>query len=132
MNRLASTLAFAGTVTAASVAAVLISGTALAETPTIDNTPFVSTLSRAQVRAELLSARNSVSANASEWAMQDNRQLPIARGQRVLSRADVTAEYIAARDEARALNSEDSGSSYLAQARSMRTPNTMVAGSGTR
>ncbi|MES3000021.1 MAG: hypothetical protein V4787_04960 [Pseudomonadota bacterium] len=131
MNRLASTLAFAGAVTAASLAAVLMSSTALAETPTIDTTKFTSTLSRAQVRTDLLSARNSVSANASEWAMQSNWQKPIVRSQRVLSRADVKAEYIASRDETRAINSEDGGSSYIAQARTFRTPNTMVAGSTT-
>jgi hypothetical protein len=128
MNRIASTLAFVGTVAAASMAAALMSGNALAETPTIDTTPFVSTLSRAEVRAEVLRARNAVSAAGSEWAMQQNMQLPVASTQ---TRAQVRAEYIAAREEARALTSEDSGSSYFALART-RTPGTMMAGNVAR
>jgi hypothetical protein len=131
MNRIASTLAFAGTVVAASLAATVTPGEALAETPTIDTTPFVSTLSRAEVRAELLRGRQMVSAAGSEWAMQQNRHLPVASG---LTRAQVTAEYIAAREEARALTSEDSGASYFAMARTRTpgTPGTLMAGSGTR
>jgi len=128
MTRFASMIAYAGTVTAATLAATLMSTSALAESPTIDTTPFVSTLSRAEVRAEVLRARNQVSAAGTEWAMQLNDQKPLMAG---LSRAQVTAEYIAARDQVQALNSEDGGSSYFAQAR-VRPAGTMTAGGTAR
>jgi hypothetical protein len=125
MNRFASTLAYIGTVAAATLAASLISGAALAETPTIDTTPFVSMRSRAEVRAEVLHARGEVSAAGTEWALQQNGSQPLMAG---LSRSQVTAEYIATREQVRAMNAEDSGSSQLAQARA-RITGTMVAGS---
>jgi hypothetical protein len=128
MNRFASTFAYAGTVTAATLAAVLMSGNALAESPTIDTTPFISTLSRAEVRAEVLRARDQVSAAGTEWAMQQNERQPIMAG---LSRAQVTAEYIAARDQVHAMNAEDSGSSHFAQSR-VYPAGTTIAGSSLR
>jgi uncharacterized protein YgiM (DUF1202 family) len=128
MNRLASTLAYAGTVTAATLAATLMSGNALAETPTIDTTPFVSMRSRAEVRAEVLGAREQVTAAASEWATQQNGQQPLMSG---LSRAQVTAEYIAAREQVRAMNAEDSGSNHFAQA-PVRGMGTTIAGGSLR
>ena len=128
MNRLASTLAYAGTVTAATLAATLMSGIALAESPTIDTTPFVSTRSRGEVQAEVLRARDQVSAAASEWAMQQNEQQSLMAG---LSRAQVIAEYIAARDQVHAMNAEDSGSSLFAQSR-VHATGTTIAGGGAR
>jgi len=113
MNRLASMIAYTGTVAAAALAAALTSTAALAESPTIDTTPFVSTLSRAEVRADLQRARGQVSAAGIEWDLQMNDRQPMMSG---MSRAQVTAEYIAARDQVLALNSEDSGSRYFAQA----------------
>ena len=123
MNRIASALAYAGTVTAATLAATLMAGNALAETPTIDTTPFVSTLSRAQVQGEVLRSRGQVSAAGTEWAMQHNDQQPLIAG---VTRAETTAAYIAAREQVRAINSEDGGSSYFAQARTRR-PEAMMA-----
>lgn len=128
MNRLASALAYAGTVTAATLAATLMSGYALAETPTIDKTPFVSMRSRADVRAEVLGARDQVSAAASEWTTQQNDPRPLMAG---LSRAHVTAEYIAAREQVYATNAEDSGSNHFPQAR-VRTMGTTMAGGSVR
>ena len=117
MNRIASALAYAGTVTAATLAATLMAGNALAETPTIDTTPFVSTLSRAQVQAEVMRVRSQLSAGGKEWAMQYDDPQPLTTG---VTRAETTAAYIAAREQVRAINSEDSGSSYFAQARARR------------
>jgi hypothetical protein len=123
MNRFASTLAYAATVAAATLAATLMSGNALAETPTIDTTPFISTRSRAEVQAEVLRARDQVSAAGTEWALQQNERRPLMAG---LSRSQVTAEYVAARDQVRAMTAEDSGSSQLAHAR-VRSADTMIA-----
>jgi len=124
MNRLASMIAYTGTITAAALAATLTSGIALAETPTIDTTPFVSTLSRDQVRAELQRSGGRQSAYAMEWDLQMNSRQPFVSG---MSRAQVTAEYIAARDQVLAMHSEDSGALYLAQAAG-RTGGTIFAG----
>jgi hypothetical protein len=124
MNRFASTLAYVGSVAAATLAAALMSGNALAETPTIDTTSFVSRRSRAEVQAEVLGARDQVSAAGTEWALQQNEGQPLMAG---LSRSQVTAEYIAARDQVRAMNAEDSGSSQLALAPA-RFTGTMFAG----
>lgn len=128
MNRLASTLAYAGTVTAATLAATLMASSALAETPTIDTTPFVSTRSRAEVQAEVLGARAQVTAAGSEWAMQRNEQQPLMAG---LTRAQVTAEYIAVREQVQAMNAEDSGANHFPQARARGT-GTTIAGSSLR
>lgn len=130
MNRLASMIAYAGTVTAAALAATLASTAALAESPTIVTTPFVSTLSRAEVRADLQGARNQVSAAGIEWGLQMNHRQPMMSG---LSRAQVTAEYIGVRDQVRAMNSEDSGSRYFAQAAGRNgSTSTIFAGSAVR
>ena len=128
MNRLASTLAYAGTVTAATLAATLMASSALAETPTIDTTPFVSSRSRAEVQAKVLGARSQVTAAGIEWAMQRNEQQPLMAS---LSRAQVTAEYIAAREQVHAMNAEDSGSNHFAQSRA-RSTGTTLAGSSLR
>jgi hypothetical protein len=44
----------------------------------------------------------------------------------------VTSAYLASRDEVRALSGEDSGSAYLAQARSHAVPSSTLAGTHTR
>lgn len=116
MNRnFASILAFAATTAVAGLAAVA-SSAVYAETPTIDDTPFVSTRTRAEVRAEVLRQPESVTAAASEWTLQHNHAPQVAS---MLTREQVRAQYLAAREEVHALTSEDSGSSYFA-ARQMR------------
>ena len=113
MNRhFASVLTFAATTAAIACAAAMASGSAYADDITIDTTPFVSTRSRAEVKAELMSQPQLVTAAASEWTMQHNQQSPLMSG---YTRQQASAEYKAARQEVSALTGEDSGSSYLAR-----------------
>jgi hypothetical protein len=107
MNRkLASTLSITSTAAAVFAAAAIASGAAYAESPTIDSTPFVSSKSRAEVRAELMGHSGS-----SEWAMQLNEPV---QPNSAYTREAAQAEYIASRNEVNARNAEDSGSSYIA------------------
>jgi len=106
-----------GIAAAAAVAAVaMASGKAFADDITINNTPFVSTLSRAEVRADLLKNSRLARELASEWSMQYNNASP--QGRTAYSGAQARAEYAASRDEVRQLNGEDSGSMYLSMMRS--------------
>ena len=122
-HRIASAITFSSTVAFATIAAAFLSSNAYAETPTIDTTVFVSTLSRAEVRAEVMSHRDQVTAAGGEWATQQNEQRPF---QSAYTAEQIRSEYKAARNEVRMMNSEDSGSSYLAQLRSAPT-DTIVA-----
>jgi opacity protein-like surface antigen len=83
-------------------------GNAFADDITVEATPFQSTMSRAEVQADMQQARAS---RIDPWA-QDYDQLAAFRSER--SRADVTAEYTADRDSVAAFNGEDSGSVKLA------------------
>ena len=113
MNRhFASVLTFAVTTAAVACAAAMASSSAYADDITIDTTPFVSTRSRAEVKAELMSQPQFVTAAASEWTLQHNQQSPLMSG---YTRQQASAEYKAARQEVSALTAEDSGSSYLAR-----------------
>jgi recombinational DNA repair protein RecT len=89
-------------------------GTAFADDITIDPNPFVSTMTRAQVNEELRQFRTS---GVNPWA-DDYNQLAQARS--TMTRGQVRAAYIAARDEVAALDAEDSGSSYLARVAAAR------------
>ena len=89
------------------VVALAAAGPVLADDITIDPHPFVSTLTRAQVQQELREFRQ---AGVNPWA-DDYNPVPAFRSAR--TRAQVTAEFLAERDAVAALNSEDSGSSYL-------------------
>jgi hypothetical protein len=112
MNRnLASTLAFTSTAAAVLAFAAIASGNAYADDITIDNTPFVSSKTRAEVRAEVMDQSGHLSNASSEWAMQLNE--PAKPNSAYTSKA-AQAEYIASRDEVNARNAEDSGSSYIA------------------
>jgi len=86
-------------------------GTAYADDITIDPVPFTSTLSRAEVMADLAQFRRS---GVDPWADGYN---PVAHFQGGKSRAEVQAEYLANRAAVAAFNGEDSGSAYMAQAR---------------
>lgn len=111
-RHLASTFTIRTMAAAAFAVAAIVSGNAYAEGPIIiDDTPFVSTRTRAEVRAEVMGQSERLRVASSEWAMQMN-QVPQPNGG--YTRAQATAEYIAARDEVNALNAEDSGSSYFA------------------
>ena len=118
MNRkLASALVLA----AAAMGGNAFAGNAFAGDITIDTTPFVSTASRADVQAQVTSSRQ---AGTSPWSMQYN---PLAGFKGEKSRDQVSAEYVASRNQVAAFNSEDSGSAYLAQTR-VRAAGTSLAG----
>ncbi|HWI81060.1 DUF4148 domain-containing protein [Ramlibacter sp.] len=70
---------------------------------------FQGALSRAQVQAELGQYKK---AGVNPWSTSYNQ---IAASKAIRTRADVSAEYLAARDQVAALNGEDSGSAYLTQ-----------------
>ena len=86
MNRhVASAFAYVSTVAAATVAAALMATSAYAEGPILQDTPFVSTRTRADVRAELMSQAEQVRTGSTEWAMQFNQ--PVQLAQRLHDRA---------------------------------------------
>lgn len=107
--------------TALVLAAAAVAGNAFADDITVDTTPFVSAKSRAEVQAELGQFKQ---AGTSPWSIQYN---PLAGYKSQTSRADVTAQYLASRNQVAALTSEDSGSAYLAQYR-VRNTGTTLAG----
>lgn len=99
-------VASAAAVAAIAAAAAITSGKAFADDITIDNAPFVSSRSRAEVQAEL--TRTGVN----EWTRQFNDAQFMAA---YTSRGQARADYLAARDEVKALDGEDSGSVYLSR-----------------
>jgi hypothetical protein len=114
-----SKLAFSALVLAAAFA-----GSAFAETPNagVVNDNFVSSKSRAEVQADLAAYKQ---AGVNPWSIQYN---PLRSFRSTTTRAEATADYLAARDQVNALNSEDSGSAYLAQMRVTGVPPTTLAG----
>lgn len=114
---LASILALAGTAAVTVTLAAVAPGDALADDITFDNTPFSSSLTRAEVRAELLGQPAAFKMSASELALQRNHQ-PLART--ASTREQVMAEYKASRQYVSRLLAEDSGSSYFAMAPAAR------------
>ena len=93
---------------AAALIAALSAGAAFADDITVESTPFVSSKSRAEVQAELQQFQRS---GVNPWA-QHYDQLKSFRSAK--TRADVTAEYVASRDEVSARTGEDSGAAWLA------------------
>jgi hypothetical protein len=83
---------------------------------------FVSTNSRAQVHAELV--QFGIDYPVSPWATRYDQ---LANFKSTRRRADVTAAYIADRDEVAAFTGEDSGSVYLAQAGTHSAPASTAA-----
>ena len=106
------------------VLAAAFAGNAFAESPNagVVNDHFVSSKSRVEVQADLAAYKRS---GVNPWSTQYN---PLRTFKSTTSRAEVTAEYIASRDEVHALNAEDSGSVYLAQVRGVGVPPTTLAG----
>jgi hypothetical protein len=96
------------------IAAAAVAGNAFADDITIDPAPFTSTKTRAQVQTELAQYK---AAGINPWSTQYN---PLKQFKSAKSRAEVVAEYVAARDEVAAFSGEDSGSAWLAQNRSQR------------
>ena len=113
MNRnLASALAVGATAAVAVAVAALGPAKAYADDITIDNTPFVSSKSRAEVQGELVRQPEVVTAGASEWSMQYNE---VPRLKSAYTSDQVRAQYKTSRLEVGALTAEDSGSAYLAR-----------------
>ena len=105
-RKTAISLAYLTTVAAAAMAASLVSTRTYAESPTIDNTPFVSSRTRAEVQAEL----KTPFIGGDPWS---SRYDMFARGSAVTTE-QVRGAYKMSRDEVNALTSEDSGSAFLA------------------
>lgn len=85
--------------------------TGLAGDISIETAPFVSTTSRAEVRADVLASLDEIAAMHDEasgsWRLRFASRL---------SREEVVAEYAANRAEVAAMHGEDSGSALLASA----------------
>jgi hypothetical protein len=96
---------------AAAVGVVLVSPTyAYAESTAEYTTTFVSTLSRAEVRAQLAARPELLSTGSGEWSTQYNQPVVLKSSH---TSEQARSEYKAARLEVRAVNAEDSGSSYF-------------------
>jgi hypothetical protein len=96
-------------------------GSAFAESPTVLKDDFVSTRSRAEVVAELHAYKK---AGVNPWSISYN---PLHHFKGTASRADVTAAYIADRDEVAAFTGEDSGAHYLAHGAAQRDTSATLA-----
>ena len=106
MNRnIASSLCLGTAAVAFAAAAVMAAGNAYADDITIDTMPAVLTTPRAVIKAETLK-RSPID----EWTLQHNQASMLQSG---FTAAKAKADYAAARDEVRALNAEDSGSTYF-------------------
>jgi Domain of unknown function (DUF4148) len=90
------------------VFAAAITGSAFAEDYNQNNPVFEGSRSRADVQAELFSAKQS---GVNPWSNQYN---PLAQFRSTKTRDQVTAEYVAARERVAAFTGEDSGSGVLA------------------
>lgn len=127
MNRnLASALSITTTAAAVFAAAAIAAGNAYADDITIDNTPFVSTKTRAEVRAEVMGQSEFLRVASSEWSMQLSQE---TQPKSTYTREQAKADYIAARDEVKARTAEDSGSSYFAALPRGSAPSVFMAGS---
>lgn len=87
--------------------AALASAAARADDITIDNTPFQSSRTRAEVQAELAQFRSS---GVNPWSTQYNQLVGFNSAN---TRAQVQAQYLAERNQVAAMSGEDSGSAYL-------------------
>lgn len=106
--------------TAAIAFAAAFAGNAFAEGPIAQDNGFVPTKTVAQVQAELAAYKQ---AGVNPWATSYN---PLRSFQSVKSRAQVTAEYVGARDQVAALTGEDSGSAWLQATRPARVSDTLA------
>ena len=102
--------------------AAFASAAARADDITIDNTPFQSTRTRAEVQAELAQYKQ---AGVNPWALNYDQ---LAGFHSTRTRAEVQAEYRDARDQVAVMNGEDSGSAYLSQLAASHNVSTTLAG----
>jgi hypothetical protein len=104
------------------VLAASFAGSAFAETPTVVTEQFVSTKTRVEVLADLAAYKQ---AGVNPWSFAYN---PLRSFHSTTSRDAVVADFLASRTEVTAMNAEDSGSSYLAQARDADLSTSTLAG----
>jgi len=102
--------------------AIVASTAARADEITIDNTPFQSVRTRAEVQAELAQFNQ---AGVDPWSFDYDQ---LAQFKSVKTREAVQAEYLAERDLVAALMGEDSGSAYFARVAAARRVGTTLAG----
>ncbi|MES2939637.1 MAG: DUF4148 domain-containing protein [Pseudomonadota bacterium] len=105
-----------------SIALIAAAGTALAETPTPEPARTVSSVSRAQVQAELAAYKK---AGVNPWSTTYN---PLRGFKSTLTREQVTADYLASRDVVAATTGEDSGSAYYTLLAARNVRGTTLAG----
>ena len=109
-----------------SVLLAAFAGSALADDPTVVDDHFQSTKTRAEVNAELKAFQ---AAGVNPWATSYQ---PLKSFHGTATRAAVQGEYLAARNEVRALTGEDSGSVYLSQTHWTAQPAPALAGAESR
>jgi hypothetical protein len=102
--------------------ALAAAGTAAyADDISIDPFPFKSTLSRAEVMADLMQHRRSgINTLADDYN-------PLAQFRSSKTRAEVIAEFMADRDAVAGMTREDSGSAYLARVKPAQARETQLA-----
>ena len=104
------------------VLAAGFAGSAFAESPLVVDQNIAGNLSRAQVQADLAAYKQ---AGVNPWSTSYN---PLKTFKSATTPEAVRAEFLASRNEVRALTGEDSGSQYLAQrAAPARNGNTFLA-----
>jgi hypothetical protein len=101
--------------------ALAAASSAFAEGPIGESQPFVSSKSRAEVRAELLQYQ---AAGVNPWARNYDQLAGMRDGK---TRAQVTSEFRQSREQSAALIGEDSGSAYLSN-RAPAAPAPVLAG----
>lgn len=105
MNRNIASLSLGTVCAALGAAAVMAAGNARADDITMETMPAALTAPRAVIKAQALEHPAT-----DEWTLQQN-QAPLPNSG--LTAAKAKADYAATRDTVRALNAEDSGSSYF-------------------
>ncbi|MCK6421949.1 MAG: DUF4148 domain-containing protein [Aquabacterium sp.] len=90
----------------AAMIAASLAAPAWADDPTPEPAYSPTTLTRSEVQADLVRFKHT---GVNPWSTSYN---PLRHAASVKSRAEVKQEYLAARDEARALAAEDSGASW--------------------
>ena len=121
MNRNYESALAMGTVTvlAAAAAAAMTCASAYADDITVEHSPFVSSLSRDEVNAELKRPYTG----GDPWSEQYN----MFPRQSTITREQVRSAYKMSRDEVNALNAEDSGSAYILKSTRPLTANPSTA-----
>jgi hypothetical protein len=89
-------------------------------------TAFADDITMDPARSTSSASYSAVMSDAELWEQEYNLLIGLTSPAR--TRAEVTAEYVAARDQVAAFNGEDSGSSYLAQQGPAGAVDTRLAG----